>query len=442
MNKMKQKGAISLLVTSVLLLSALIVSFGMYRGVFHQIKVAQNEVKAKKVHWVLEGGVECGFSLVNEANSTTVNESVCEGAMSELESLDVVVGIPNKIIATNGNSTISKAFKLSGSSASGAMKSSSNVYFAGGYSAYPDPGVSAGGNKWECTILRYRDKLKVFGAVVNQTLVDSVPPYNGFPTGQSCLNSHYTSGAIGNHDLPPGLKSDFIKDSTFEPFEDLFGTPREQWLDVMYDSNFDRIGTSLPASKPDNKNDLPVAAFSASCGSDIEASITNGNDLIWVYGGCHLDDSALTAIDNAIAGHASDGVILLIHNGILSTSGSHEFKGMLYHFVSGSMNSSLEYIPDYTPSDSDWQSTGTVQYSNLVGVVDHTPSHLPDVSVTDVSYYQDGAFNPLGGYVMDFPDTYAVFRSSMSFTYNKDVIDGPLGKLRKTRWIEGSWNDL
>lgn len=40
---------------------------------------------------------------------------------------------------------------------------------------------------------------------------------------------------------------------------------------------------------------------------------------------------------------------------------------------------------------------------------------------------------------MDAPGTYAVYNSSVSFSYNRDVIETPLMKLKKLKWKSGSW---
>ncbi len=64
--KSYQTGYVVLLVTSVLLLLALAVSLASSKGIFFQIKVAQNEVKARQAHWKAEGGLECVFSINTE----------------------------------------------------------------------------------------------------------------------------------------------------------------------------------------------------------------------------------------------------------------------------------------------------------------------------------------------------------------------------------------
>ena len=68
----KQRGVVTLLITSVLLVGALVVTLGTYRSVFHQIKVAQNEVEGRKAHWLAEGGLECGFTYIAENDLTAI----------------------------------------------------------------------------------------------------------------------------------------------------------------------------------------------------------------------------------------------------------------------------------------------------------------------------------------------------------------------------------
>ncbi len=51
-----QQGLATLLITSILLSIALVVTLGSYKNLFYQIKRAQNEVKARQEHWLAEGG--------------------------------------------------------------------------------------------------------------------------------------------------------------------------------------------------------------------------------------------------------------------------------------------------------------------------------------------------------------------------------------------------
>ncbi|MGR5266094.1 hypothetical protein ACPV38_19195, partial [Photobacterium damselae] len=60
----KQHGAAALLVVSVLLVAALMMSLGSYKSLFYQIKRANNQLEARQEHWRAEGGLECVYSNV------------------------------------------------------------------------------------------------------------------------------------------------------------------------------------------------------------------------------------------------------------------------------------------------------------------------------------------------------------------------------------------
>ena len=70
MKRCKQGGFITLLLVSVLLVGTLIASFGNFKVLFYQIKRAQNEVQARKAHWLAEGGLECTYSYLRQIDKT------------------------------------------------------------------------------------------------------------------------------------------------------------------------------------------------------------------------------------------------------------------------------------------------------------------------------------------------------------------------------------
>ena len=58
-----QQGAITLLITALLLVAILVLSLASYKNVFFQAKRAQNEIISRQQHWAAEGGLECAYSL-------------------------------------------------------------------------------------------------------------------------------------------------------------------------------------------------------------------------------------------------------------------------------------------------------------------------------------------------------------------------------------------
>ncbi len=445
MKNQRQFGATTLLVTSMLLVSALIVTLGSYRTLFYQIKRAQNEVSARQQHWIAEGGLECIYShaLTTDTIPTSASISSCN-TNGDIEFTYTSLGPRLKqITADYGYSSIDKTILLPGTGASGVMKATSNLYFAGGMTMRPDPGESLGANEWSCTMLRYSSDFKVFGTVQNQNLNDAALPYQGFPSGQSCratAGDSYLTTTTGNYDTPTGLQGDFVHDSSQKPFEDLFDTPRGDWFDVMSFDGFVKISESTLTNGSGDmlyqQSNLPAPVIVSDCGTKIKSAIQSGNDLIWIYGSCHLDGTDLTNIGSAItpasgASPIPSGVILVLHNGLLSTSGALSFKGMIYHFISNDNAGN----PEFVPTASLWGNLDAGQKTVLDGVV----APVTGIDAANTAYFQTGSFFPLGGYVMDAPGTYAVYDSGLSFSYNRDVIETPLRKLKKLKWKSGSW---
>ncbi|MEF1255762.1 MULTISPECIES: hypothetical protein [unclassified Vibrio] len=75
---MKQKGIVTLILSSVLLTAALGVSMGLFRGVFFHIKQAQNQIKLSQTHWLVEGGIECAFARIKRHPNVLVLSSPVE----------------------------------------------------------------------------------------------------------------------------------------------------------------------------------------------------------------------------------------------------------------------------------------------------------------------------------------------------------------------------
>ncbi|WP_245869372.1 hypothetical protein, partial [Vibrio fujianensis] len=353
MNSRFQQGVATLLITSVLLAVALVLTLGSYKTLFYQIKRAQNEVKARQQYWVAEGGLECIFSLTKLTQSLpdASQYSECNALGPITFSYTQPTFKQQRVTAQYGFSHVHKTLTYP-AAASGVLRATSNLYFSGGLSMLADPGAHLEGDKWACTMLRYSRDFVVHGTVQNKGLSDAHPPYAGFPRGQYC-DSDYLTSTSANYAMPSNLKKDFIKDVNQTPFEDLFGEMRQDWFKIMSDSHFSKISASNLVDSSGKmlftQQSLPSSAVVPDCGSKIKNKIIAGQDLIWVYGSCHLGESDLTAIGQAInSASGLDGIILVVHNGLLSTHGALTFKGMIYHFISNATDGTPEFIPTST----------------------------------------------------------------------------------------------
>lgn len=423
MNKHQQSGMTTLLITSMLLIVALLFSLASYKNLFYQIKRTQNEVLARQAHWAAEGGLECGYSLLQQLkNIDTVNSKlniICKNKLG-LNSLIIrdispYYAFVSEFSSNNITKVITKKFKTAGVTSSGVLKSTSDIYFKGSSVISPDPNVIDQGSFWQCVMLRFKTNFTVEGNLLNQGLIGAHPPFSGFPSGQSCQNKYQstiTSGEWNNTNITN--YKDIIYDADFDPFMDVFNEPRNKWEDIKKRTDFYKIvGVN---NEVNNKRFQLVNG----CEGEIAQAINNDFDLIWVEGSCELNN--VDVIDSAIQANKNiEGVILVIQDGIFSVNGAHKFPGMIYHL-------NLTFQPN----------------SDLWSLMkSHISMPIPNsLSLDKVSYYQNGAFMPSGGYVLDAPGQISVFNTSMNFLYNQDLIEKPLDKLKKASWIQGSWHDF
>lgn len=126
----QQAGVATLLITSVLVLSALIVTLGTYRSVFHQIKVAQNEVQVRKAHWNAEAGLECGFTYIAENDLTAIpNDLMNHCQQSKVLTLKSDNLTPNILVSSAHYLSLNKEISFNNSSGLGAMQTNSSLEF-------------------------------------------------------------------------------------------------------------------------------------------------------------------------------------------------------------------------------------------------------------------------------------------------------------------------
>ena len=438
----RNKGVATLLLTSLLLIAALLLVLGSYKGLFYQVKRAQNEVASRKDHWAAEGGLECVYTKAKQLNAVPASVSDCKNLL-DLDSLNIVAGTPNVIHSQSGFLTLKKAFVAPIVSSTGAIRSKSDLVINGGYTSSPYPGKNLGSNEWECTAVRY---FNFFHATSYNTFHphETSKPYSSFPDSispdfQKCSSTNHSWGIAELADT----SEDYKKDTTMDPFQDVFNVPRAEWFSVMSDKTiFGYVPYSLNSETLRQASDLGSPTFNTLCAEDIARNIEQGKDVIWVYGGCEINNDDFSRISTAIDSNLSSGIILVVHNGILSVNGSQAFKGMLYHFVSDDFKDSDGNPLDFTgwsQTENDHSIGGAA--SLLEGVISDL-SGTVSMPKGKIGYFQFGAFNPSGGYVMDAPGTYAVFNAALSFTYNRDVIEGPSKKFKVVSWYRGSWNDL
>ncbi|HGF7167379.1 TPA: hypothetical protein AB5F34_003518, partial [Vibrio mimicus] len=223
------------------------------------------------------------------------------------------------------------------------------------------------------------------------------------------------------------------------------------WFDVMKKKEFAKISTTDLTDSSGNilytKNNLPTPSRVENCGQLISDKIADGEDLIWIYGSCHISDSELSSIGENIESKTPNGVVIVAHNGVFTTKGALNFKGLIYHFVSGKIDKSSgteQYKADFSPTVDDWKSSVAETNKDLVDLKANLTgdiAHHSSLSFSDIVYYQRGAFHPSGGYVMDAVGKAALFNAALNLHFDSDAVGTALSRInQQLKWQEGSWN--
>lgn len=429
----KQQGAAALLVVSVLLVAALMMSLGSYKSLFYQIKRANNQIEARQEHWRAEGGLECFYSLVQStgdvSSATSLISNRCE---TPLDLYQLTLEPDNKVLSqpvASSSRTIEKQLVLSRGRASGALKSSTDLY-VNGSSAFstPDPGELVGSG-WECVAIRYKNAFHSRAGATNQGVIHGSAPYADFVHNNiDCKAEHKSVTASDS-----GYGEDFIQDADLEPFFDIFREQRSNWDSVKSDWGFTAIDYD------DSTNQIVT-----DCGKKVGEQISAGKTHIWVTGSCEFTSSkknssggyendsdgvpikgGIDYLNEAFDATGETPILLLVQDGIFAVHGSMTFPGMLYQLTTNSL----------TGLDTHW---------DLFEAKDHfgDAANFPTLALDKVVYLQRGSFSFSGGQVLDSPGYSAYFVNSLNFAYNRDNIDEVVDPIIKFKWKKGSWNDL
>ena len=411
MNKYQQSGMTTLLITSMLLIVALLFSLASYKNLFYQIKRTQNEVLARQAHWAAEGGLECGFAKIQKAGNISDAKPTFIDCKSTLNLADVNVSINDENYINSeyvgiSNKIIKKKINLS-SRLAGAIQTRSNLKLIGDYDIYPDvEGVDSNG-KYKCVSIRYSDnfyyensgkELEVFNPKKDG-------PYKGFPDNGKCSTAYKTllnSNTSTKDSTKDNLKSDFVYDPDFDPFESFFGDKRSELEQIR--KEFVQISGSIDSTGDSTCEKKIKAAFD---------SIINKDKKVWVTGDCDLGTGSDLPQD-------SDPKVLVIENGIIAKWASVNFTGSVYHLIDPAV---------YSVSDlrSKWELMPTkVQIPHLVEI--------------NSVYIDGGSFNTTGGIVFDTPGGLTTINGGMVLSYDRGT--NPLPINNKISWQQGSWHDF
>lgn len=407
-----QRGAVSIMVTSILLSAMLLLVLGSYRATFHQIKVGQNELKSRSHHWQAEGAIECLFTYIQTMTEDPANliqgsshaafsamQNICLSDLSR-QSLFTELDVLNNyrlVYRLDGAELVSKTIVQVGGTGKGVIQSRGPLILSGSLEIWPDVTGKKIDGKDECVAIRYAQEIDYTYSGSGLTTVDPLNdgPYAGY--SGVCHESTKTALTVSkNSASDPSkvhFKNDMIKDSSMDPFQAFFGLPRSRLNDV-------RSSYKVISGSKSNCDQLIANAFSSS-------------NKVWVQGDCDLGSGhALTLLPKTPRK-------LVIENGVFGIYSSVVFYGAMYH---------LYQPPSTVDLTTNWSGTASGLY-------------LPASYKSSVSHFQAGSFVSTGGLILDLPNTATYFLNSMVFKYDRSA-SGSGGGSSSYVWQKGSWSDL
>ncbi|HIF9205326.1 TPA: hypothetical protein ACX6QK_002678 [Photobacterium damselae] len=413
MNRYYQQGMSTLLITSMLLVVALIFSLASYKNLFYQIKRTQNEVLARQAHWAAEGGLECGFAKVQKVGSISDARASFPDCEHELDLADVDINSDNIIVSYYNKLAVKKIekeiFLLPESY--GAIQSRSDLKFLGDVKIAPDVIEHISGNNYRCISIKYSSKVESLDRL--KILKPGEGHYNvtfSYPNVSSsaiCNNEYNTDASNFDTNITPPssngpVKKDFEYDPFFDPFEGFFNKKRSEIASIK--SEFKVINGSIDSITSDNR-----------CAEKINKAFAISNK-VWVKGDCDLHGDLIGSNPTII----NQAKVLVFENGIVGTVGSTTFNGSVYHLIDEPDFYNVSLIPR-------WEAMSSSSFY----------AHLLD---TNSVFFSFGSFVPTGGIIFDTPKGVTTYSSSLNLTYNRNF--NPYVPKYKPNWKKGSWHDF
>jgi len=427
-NQTKQKGAIVLTMTSILVLAALILSLGSYKSTFYQIKRAQNEVKAKQGMWKAEGALECSFSsLINSGKGASPLlpslPSDCHVYSSPLEDFSVTqTNDVYTISATSLNQTIKKSFTNDSLVGKGSIQAVGDLKLVGTVVLSPDSlnEKVSGTSDYKCVSVAFSDTVtfeyssthgfasRPHGLEVTNPIKDG--PFEGFngnchsdyKTIISKTTESITASSVVASGNPPPFKKDFVADLNLDPFNNLFKLPKSP-------------ANILAISQDPSLFVYKDITNATSCGTEISNHFKGANKDkgLWLNGHCYIN----TPIDL----QSNKSQILVIQNGAFSLYGALNFKGTTYHLVDMSDTAVATSISSY------WSGLST---PNVF-------SPLVESNTTSIMFFSSA---PKGGVIYDAKGGQSVLVGDIDLDFYAET--NPFYDNGVYKWQKGSWNDL
>ncbi|PLC58440.1 hypothetical protein [Photobacterium carnosum] len=436
MNKHQQSGMTTLLITSMLLIVALLFSLASYKNLFYQIKRTQNEVLARQAHWAAEGGLECGFAeyKIKKNNFTDFDE--CNTTKLTLKLIPVTsteFQLESKVKFFNSLKKITKTIILGGGGVISTLETSASVELKGSQHFVPNSTEEKNNDgDFYC-------KTITSGGVVSFQYTSgnddhflttdlSTSSHAGGPlaaVGFNCASDYRSNLFDVNHPPSYGTSSvkgkDIVENATLDIFKSIFGKDISEYSQVMTEIESDPKGIIIGKGASERTS----GGWVKNCNTLIKNSYVAGKRRIWVHGSCALDGNPFGSV---IENTADNAVQLVFFDGLVLLEAVSHINGLIYQYVSDSFN-----VRD-----------GWIDLFNNLTLIGVTPGGFQEHNVTAGEYDKSvinvrGSVYIDGGIGIDAPNKIVNIDGSIIPSYNKGKSSKYIDSLF---WQEGSWHDF
>ncbi|MCD9545043.1 hypothetical protein GLP24_09305 [Photobacterium carnosum] len=453
MNKHQQSGMTTLLITSMLLIVALLFSLASYKNLFYQIKRTQNEVLARQAHWAAEGGLECGFVELKQKNIRPTDPTFSKKCtvLAPISELSIgysplTIDQPEyELISHYSNAVIkhdvSKSINYGGVGISSTLETSASVELTGSQHFVPNKTNSiAADGKYKCRSI-------ISGGTVTFTASESggdehfftldydgkghasgpAVSYPGYSSGvvPFICNNNYKSNyfdvnkPINNATNVKG--GDILENQTTNIFKNIFGKEISDADSVKEEFRKDPLGIVLGESLSEKTAD----GWVINCSDKVKVAYNNDIRRFWINGSCALTGDILGSKNFDTNDEA---IQLVIFNGLFTVNALPYIDGLIYQYIEPSFN-----IRD------GWEDFFDSNTSIGVGTGELLKDDIINGKHDNMALYTYTSLTLDGGIGIDAPNRTIKFFGAIIPAYN----EGKSGKyLSNLSWQQGSWHDF
>ncbi|WP_305416738.1 hypothetical protein [Photobacterium leiognathi] len=441
----KEHGMISLSIVSILLIASLLFTLASSKQVYYQIKRAQNTILERQAFWSAEGGLECAFTELKQKNikptELTFSHTCSDLAPSSLLSINSLPAIGDhteyKLISHYNNNgskeEVRKTIGYGGGGVLSTIETSASVELTGSQHFVPNKTENkASDGKYKC-------KSIVSGGTVNYVSSDGGDDHfytldtNGSWHGTGGLgdplfecNSAYLSNLFDPANPPSAFAvtsvkgGDILENETVDVFNALFNKDISEHASVREEIKNDAVGIVIGT----NVSDKTSGGWVKNCHTKVDNAYKNGKRRIWIDGSCALTGSIF---GTSIETDNDEAVQLIIFNGVLFTRAVTNFNGILYQYVS----TSLDVLTAWENLFDENSDIGVLPGGFLQGDLTADYDLMP--FLVEGSLYIDG------GVGIDAIDRTIRINGSIIPSYNKGKVTKHSTQLK---WAKGTWHDF